>query len=84
MPDEWYYDASESPRHKDAEIVYPEPDHPELEGAAIVRAMQRVPSGVTKYGGDGDSDEDSNAETCQAVKTDGEVCGRELPCAYHS
>jgi hypothetical protein len=22
--------------------------------------------------------------TCETVKTDGEVCGRELPCAYHS
>jgi len=24
------------------------------------------------------------AETCDAVKSDGEVCGRELPCSYHS
>lgn len=24
------------------------------------------------------------ADTCDAVKTDGEVCGRELPCPYHS
>lgn len=23
-------------------------------------------------------------ETCDTVKTDGEVCGRELPCPYHS
>lgn len=23
-------------------------------------------------------------ETCQAVKDDGDVCGRELPCQYHS
>lgn len=23
-------------------------------------------------------------ETCDAVKSDGEVCGRELPCQYHS
>lgn len=22
--------------------------------------------------------------TCETVKTDGEVCGRELPCPYHS
>lgn len=22
-------------------------------------------------------------ETCQVVKSDGEVCGRELPCGYH-
>jgi hypothetical protein len=24
------------------------------------------------------------AETCDTVKADGEVCGRELPCPYHS
>lgn len=23
------------------------------------------------------------AETCEAVKSDGEVCGREKPCSYH-
>jgi hypothetical protein len=23
------------------------------------------------------------SETCDAVKSDGEVCGRELPCPYH-
>lgn len=23
-------------------------------------------------------------ETCDAVKADGDVCGRELPCSYHS
>lgn len=25
-----------------------------------------------------------DAETCDVVKADGDVCGRELPCAYHS
>jgi len=23
-------------------------------------------------------------ETCEVVKSDGDVCGRELPCSYHS
>lgn len=23
-------------------------------------------------------------ETCQAEKSNGEICGRELPCGYHS
>lgn len=27
---------------------------------------------------------DDTVGTCQEVKTDGEVCGRELPCPYHS
>lgn len=35
---------------------------------------------------DGAEDEpgDNGPETCQVVKNDGEVCGRELPCQYHS
>lgn len=28
-------------------------------------------------------DSNGDAETCDAVKSDGEVCGRELPCPYH-
>jgi|GEM_PF-5910796 len=27
---------------------------------------------------------DDVAETCDTVKADGDVCGRELPCPYHS
>lgn len=31
------------------------------------------------------TDEDGgDADECQEVKADGEVCGRELPCPYHS
>jgi len=26
---------------------------------------------------------EDGSETCQVVKSDGEVCGRELPCQYH-
>lgn len=46
--------------------------------------------GVTDSG-NADSEtprEDSEAQpesgTCQTVKADGEICGRELPCPYHS
>lgn len=28
--------------------------------------------------------DDPDADTCTEVKSDGEVCGRELPCSYHS
>ena len=31
-----------------------------------------------------DADELLVAETCDTVKSDGDVCGRELPCPYHS
>jgi hypothetical protein len=27
---------------------------------------------------------DNEAGTCDAVKSDGEVCGRDLPCPYHT
>lgn len=27
--------------------------------------------------------ETNSTETCEAIKSDGEVCGRELPCRYH-
>ena len=27
---------------------------------------------------------DDEPETCEEIKTDGEVCGREKPCPYHS
>jgi hypothetical protein len=29
-------------------------------------------------------DADEQPDTCDTVKADGEVCGRELPCPYHS
>jgi len=35
-------------------------------------------------GEDDPSDDGDGAGTCEVVKSDGEVCGRELPCAYHS
>jgi len=36
------------------------------------------------YGVDLDRLVVDDAETCDTVKSDGEVCGRELPCPYHS
>jgi len=33
---------------------------------------------------DCDPDELLVPDTCDAVKADGEVCGRDLPCPYHS
>jgi hypothetical protein len=34
------------------------------------------PDGLLAHGDESD--------TCDAVKNDGDVCGRELPCPYHS
>ena len=33
---------------------------------------------------DSDARASSDADTCDTVKADGDVCGRELPCPYHS
>lgn len=33
---------------------------------------------------DADADSGQETDTCTVVKSDGEVCGRELPCQYHS
>ena len=35
-------------------------------------------------GADDSEDDDGEPGTCEEVKTDGEVCGRDLPCPYHS
>lgn len=35
------------------------------------------PDGLLPHG-------DDEPDTCDTVKHDGEVCGRELPCPYHS
>lgn len=31
-----------------------------------------------------DADDLRETATCEVVKSDGDVCGRELPCPYHS
>lgn len=33
---------------------------------------------------DDDSVDDDDVETCDVVMSNGEICGRELPCGYHS
>lgn len=39
--------------------------------------------GETSDGDDGDETA-TDGGTCEVVKGDGEVCGRDLPCQYHS
>lgn len=57
----------------------------ETDNAGAVRALARahdVTLADLRVGDDADSDADS--ETCDVVKSDGDVCGRTLPCRYHS
>jgi len=44
----------------------------------VVAGLKEVPSDVFEE--DVSVDE---VETCEEVKSDGEVCGREKPCPYH-
>ena len=46
----------------------------------VVSDVKEIPSNVFEED-DSSSDE---VETCEEVKSDGEVCGRPLPCPYHS
>jgi hypothetical protein len=29
-------------------------------------------------------DDEDSTDTCEVMKSDGDVCGRDLPCPYHS
>lgn len=46
-----------------------------------IGASDGVESDTSEDEGETTSDD---AETCETVMTSGEVCGRELPCPYHS
>jgi hypothetical protein len=50
----------------------------ELPTAAHVRELAGA------YGLDSEDLAVDQSETCEVVKQDDEVCGRELPCPYHS
>lgn len=61
---------------------------PPEQHADAVRAFLGVDVTDSSFADEETSEVDSDAEqdsvTCDAVKADGEVCGRELPCPYHS
>ena len=45
------------------------------------RAVERL---ADAYGTTPEDMRVDDGETCEVVKADGDVCGRELPCPYHS
>jgi hypothetical protein len=57
-------------RDDTATVALPDEGHVE----ALAAAYDLAPEALR---GDG-------AETCQVEKSDGEICGRDLPCPYHS
>jgi len=70
-------------RHPDSDGWVTAPDD-------VARAL--ADAWAAHYGADADAllgadDADAGggpADTCDAVKLDGEVCGRDLPCPYHT
>ena len=52
--------------------------------APALRAHLNGDDDATRRDGTLRVDAYDDAGTCQVEKADGEVCGRELPCAYHS
>lgn len=56
-------------------------------GEAVAASHGLDESDIRVDGDDGDSDDgatDDTPDNCDAIKADGEVCGRELPCPYHT
>jgi hypothetical protein len=46
--------------------------------------IRRIDETGDRDGCDHCADEEAEPDTCETVMSDGEVCGRDLPCPYHS
>jgi len=93
MATEWYYNGRSGDPIDDA-TLHDDRDCAEASGAASARPIH--PDSVDVDTADlcgecvplssaanDDSDSTSDGETCDVVKGDGEVCGRDRPCRYH-
>lgn len=58
--------------------------HIPVDDAGRFEADESVARALARYHGVDVADLEAGGETCDVVKSDGEVCGRELPCRYHS
>lgn len=57
----------------------------DLDAGVADRAMRALGDAYeVNYSDDGDVVLDGGPRTCDVVKSDDDVCGRELPCPYHS
>jgi len=77
MSQEWHFAADGDGRVTSDQTYYADRGHPDLDGCMDVRGTYNPPEDAERVGGE------SDAATCDVVKNDGEVCGRERPCAYH-
>ena len=73
MPTVWYYCAEDDKRHAESHTYYADRGHNDLLGCMDIRETRHPPEDAERVGG-----------TCTAELTDGGVCGRDLPCPYHS
>lgn len=74
----YYFDGSDSNHPGEVGIVHGDRDCDELSDATMVKPVSNPPERVAYCACAGGS------QTCDVVKSDNEVCGRELPCQYHS
>lgn len=72
VPGGYTYGTTTYPIDSDGTIDCP----PDVEEAIAEALADRYGADVTDIYGPGE-------ETCDVVKSDGEVCGRDLPCQYH-
>jgi len=77
MTDLWYFSADGDGRVTEDRTYYGDRDHDDLDGCLDVRGTYNPPGDAELVGGE------SDAETCDVVKADGDVCGRDKPCPYH-
>jgi len=78
MSDEWYFAADGDGSVTADRTYYADRDHPDLAESMDVRGTYNPPDEAERVGGE------TETKTCETVKGDGDVCGRELPCPYHS
>jgi len=58
-------------------------NHDVADGVVTLPTDAHVRALADAYGLTPDDLRGDTSETCEAVKADGEVCGRDLPCPYH-
>lgn len=66
-------------REIDRELATHLSDHDDFE-----ITVEKKTVAVDEAPGGGEAEEESDVETCQVEQSNGETCGRELPCQYHS
>lgn len=88
MRHRYYYDGGpfdSATIHRDKNCSELEDAHPLADSTVESIDADRCPECMdAEAQSESESKESEESETCEVVKSDGEVCGRDLPCGYHS